>query len=208
MLASLGLICALLTITLPTIRGVLPYPNIARRSRKRFKQLMMRQFRREYNHWSFAKFDKFASDRNALHGIDRLIKINSSQPINEGIFLIYFVGKSEVPRKRSDRWIYHCCIGFKDLYVDKGSLLFSVDRFLIPLKSLNYFINLFFQTIEIESIRMSLKEFLNMANRPYLFTAKIREAKGIEGSCLSDTAMIYCCGCCQMTRELREVRGN
>ena len=77
----------------------------------------------------------------------------------------------------------------KDLFVDKGSLLFSADRFLIPLKSLNYFINLFFQTIEIESIRMSLKEFLNMANRPYLISI-FGPSSSERVQSLIDTSMI------------------
>ena len=31
---------------------------------------------------------------------------------------------------------------------------------------------------------------------------------GIEGSCMNDTLLCCCCGCCQMVRELREVRGT
>ena len=43
---------------------------------------------------------------------------------------------------------------------------------------------------------------------PCIFTGPLREKKGIEGSCCGDCMLMWCCGCCQMTRELREVRGS
>ena len=43
---------------------------------------------------------------------------------------------------------------------------------------------------------------------PCIFTGPLRAKKGIEGSCMSDTLLCCCCPMCQMTRELREVRGT
>merc|ERR1711997_949116 len=43
---------------------------------------------------------------------------------------------------------------------------------------------------------------------PCITTGALRNKRGIEGSCLSDTCTFYCCTCCHMTRSLREVRGT
>merc|ERR1712130_794275 len=43
---------------------------------------------------------------------------------------------------------------------------------------------------------------------PCIVTGPLREKKGIEGSCMGDTCVFCWCGLCQMTRELREVRGT
>ena len=43
---------------------------------------------------------------------------------------------------------------------------------------------------------------------PFIFTGPLRAKRGIEGTCLNDTLLCFFCGCCQMTRDLREVRGT
>eukprot|EP01084_Bolivina_argentea_P179797 310661_1 len=43
---------------------------------------------------------------------------------------------------------------------------------------------------------------------PCIVTGPLREKRGIEGSCFGDTITLCCCPGCQLTRELREVRGT
>eukprot|EP00483_Globobulimina_turgida_P013198 UN13222 len=43
---------------------------------------------------------------------------------------------------------------------------------------------------------------------PCIVTGPLREKRGIEGSCFGDTITFCCCAGCQLTRELREVRGT
>mmetsp|Transcript_39757 Transcript_39757/g.65095 ORF Transcript_39757/g.65095 Transcript_39757/m.65095 type:complete len:100 (+) Transcript_39757:117-416(+) len=49
--------------------------------------------------------------------------------------------------------------------------------------------------------------FLSICH-PCITTGPLREKKGIEGSCMGDTMACCCCFGCQLTRELREVRGT
>ena len=167
--------------------------------RQQLSKDMMDILRREYNFWPF---EKYASEKNALNGINRLMQINSSHPIKEGISLIYFIKTSNVYPQRMTyaekqfRWIYHCCIGFKDLYLDKDFLIdasyyyivdgysynqrkgrlipkenylplsCSGDTFVIPFKNLEYFINLFYPP----GMQVKLNEFLNLKERPNLMS--------------------------------------
>lgn len=52
--------------------------------------------------------------------------------------------------------------------------------------------------------------FLGPCCYPCCFTGPLRQVKGIPGSMCTDCLLICCplTGCCQMTRELREVRGD
>ena len=43
---------------------------------------------------------------------------------------------------------------------------------------------------------------------PCIFTSTLRSRVGIKGNCCEDTLLCWCCCPCQMTRELRESRGN
>ena len=51
---------------------------------------MMQLLAREYDHW---RIEKSAPEENALDGIQKLMQINLSHPIKDGLFLIYFVKK-------------------------------------------------------------------------------------------------------------------
>ena len=79
---------------------------------------MMCELLHEINAWNY---DNNCCDLMAINGIKMLTELNSSHPIKEGIALIHFIRKSN-----RVRWIYHCCIGFVDLYLEK-------DWFIDPL---------------------------------------------------------------------------
>ena len=201
MASRFGIMCVLLhAMTLVSMLHI-PHSDLVDDQQEESKS-MMRKLRKECNCW---KFHKFASEKNALNGIGRLMQINSSHPIKEGLFLIYFVKKSSVyPQTvtlgtKQVRWIYHSCIGFKDVYLDRDFLIdssyysmvdgscdeskyriipmgnylplsHSVDTFIIPLRNLEYFINLFYQMDGIPTSRIYLGEYLNMKDRPYLMS--------------------------------------
>ena len=138
---------------------------------------MVNMLMQEIKQWPF---DPSEPESNALYGIKQIMKLKRSHPINEGISLVYFIRKSSVPFKerilfgsRKVNWAYHCCIGFKDVYIDKdwfidssyydmvnGSDPFKMARLIpkeqympnipscvsmyaIPLAHLEYFVNEF-----------------------------------------------------------------
>ena len=133
-------------------------------------------------------------EANALNGIQQLLQLNLSHPIKQGLSLIYFIRKSnfsQTPRFGSKQveWLYHCCIGFKDIYlvkdwfidtsyhcmtgnderiIEKAEYLQSipntVDIFIIPYMKLNYFINAF----RLRMPQINLNEFLESCKRPTL----------------------------------------
>ena len=43
---------------------------------------------------------------------------------------------------------------------------------------------------------------------PCIWSNGLREEQDIEGSCIGDTLLFYCCPLCEMTRHLREIRGT
>ena len=99
---------------------------------------MMRLLRNELNCW---RTEKSASEKNAFDGIQKLMQINSSHPIREALFLVYFVKKSDFDHVKLTfgtklvRWPYHCCIGFKDSYLDKD---FLIDIYVILLSNIRW----------------------------------------------------------------------
>ena len=135
---------------------------------------MMSDLRQEIERW---KFVKCQCETNSLRGIRHLIELNSSHPIREGASLIYFIQKDNSSQdsplfgSKQVQWLYHCCIGFKDIYLAKdwfidlsyeymandksvsermvpkveyvANIPCTVDAFVIPLKNLEYFINRF-----------------------------------------------------------------
>ena len=93
------------------------------RRRERASERMMWELRHEIDTWTVESAN---SEINALNGIGRLRKLNSSHPIKEGLSLFYFVRKPNVIYKysgsRKFRWV-HCCILFKDKYLDKNWII-------------------------------------------------------------------------------------
>ena len=151
---------------------------------------MMMSMMKEINSWNFTGY---LYEMDALYGIKRLMQINSSQPIKEGISLVYFIQKrnnSECSTFGSKQvaWTCHCCIGFKDAFVAKD---WFIDSFyhrmancsrlkrMIPEKE--YLTNIpctvdafviplcnlehFVNNIQLNSTRMNLDEFLDFRKR-------------------------------------------
>ena len=89
---------------------------------------MIEALEKEVCRWSF---QKHLPEENAFNGIKRIMHLNSTHPIKEGISLIYFIRKPNVPQSiqfldfgsktfsQRFRWPFHCCLGFKDLYCDR-----------------------------------------------------------------------------------------
>ena len=145
------------------------------------------------------EFESGFCEQNALNGIRRISQIQTSHPIKEGISLIYFIKKShkyQDPLFGSTKvdWFYHCCLGFKDLYVDKDwfidlsyhlmvgntnkqkptrmiereqyipNIPDTVNAYVIPLKNLVFFSNVFRLKSEMEPFE-DLDDFLKASNR-------------------------------------------
>ena len=129
---------------------------------------MLSEIRREVNSW---KYRESACEPTTLKGIKRLIRLNSSHPIIDGTSLVYFIEKENSTQdtayfgSKQVQWLYHCCIGFKDLYrvwdwlidlsyhfmtgenkriIDRDEYLANipctVDTTIIPLPNLEYFL--------------------------------------------------------------------
>ena len=86
---------------------------------------MMRHLKAEINEWEF--LDGYC-ELSALRGIERLLNLNLSHPVKEGLSLVYFVPKSNTTAfylfgSKKVRWSFNCCIGFKDLYFGKDFLI-------------------------------------------------------------------------------------
>ena len=93
-------------------------------------QAMMRALRGNIDWW---KYDPGRCEWNCLNGIRHLIQLNGSHswPIIEATSFIYFIRKinrAQHPEYEltnpmfgaaKAEWPYHCCLGFKDLYVDQ-----------------------------------------------------------------------------------------
>ena len=161
---------------------------------------MMRELKWEINFW---QYERLESEKHALNRINQLLLINTSHPIKDGIYLIYFLKKTNLYGLRFTfgtklvRWPYRCCVGFKDLYFDKDYLIDAsyyyqvsgsyeenriwmipkekylrlaglVDTFVIPLKNMEYFINLYYRLTDRRHTIVTLDQFLNMESRPHL----------------------------------------
>ena len=166
---------------------------------------MMSILGEEFDCW---QSEKFASEKNACNAIKRLMQINSSHPIQDGLFFIYFVKKTEA---------YHSCIGFKDLYIGKEFLIdmayyhkefgpydpmitrmipkedylplsLCVSTLVVPLKNLEYFINFFYSTFGVKA-RVNLKSFLDSADNPYQMHSHLMT---IIGSTLENSSGFEC----------------
>ena len=139
-------------------------------------QRMICEIREEIHCW---EYEQRKSERNALNGISKILRMNSSHPIKEGTSLIYFIRKTEgdyddqnpIFGSRQVQWSYHCCLGFRDLYLGSDwfidlsyhcmvlnmrkhrmvrmipkeqylpNIPSSVNIYVIPLRNLEYFVN-------------------------------------------------------------------
>ena len=143
-------------------------------------------------------------EQNAFNAIQRLTRMNTSHPIKDGISLIYFIRKSHRRRYLNQdplfgstkiEWSYHCCLGFKDLYLDTDWLIdlsyhcmvlfegdqrkkrliskkeylpnipHTVDLYVIPIRNLEYFINRFVLKF-FNALTINLTDFLEIKDRP------------------------------------------
>ena len=141
------------------------------------------------------EYDIGFCEQNALNGIKRIAQMNTSHPISDGISLIYFIKKNCSDHDplfgcRKIEWFYHCCLGFKDLYVGKDwfidlsyhlmvgntnkqkmtrmiergqyipNIPDTVAAYVIPLKNLPHFVN----KIRVTQILKNWSEFLAISN--------------------------------------------
>ena len=82
---------------------------------------MLSKLRQEIHRWVYLKC---RCESIALHGIQKLMQLNSTHPIKDGVSLIYFMKKANCTENpmfgsKRVRWTYHCCIGFADTYLIK-----------------------------------------------------------------------------------------
>ena len=152
---------------------------------------MMRDVMAEIDEWNF--LDGYC-ELSALRGIKKLVDLNLSHPVKEGLSMVYFVPKSNTTTyllfgQKQARWSYHCCIGFKDLYFGKDFLIDmayhrltgddkrliekkeymeqipdDVNIFIIPCMILERFIEL----LKVRMPQLDLEEFLTKYHGPIL----------------------------------------
>ena len=188
--------CLLLSLFQPKYAPSFETFEEYKRQRQIKSSQMIQDLRREIVKWPFNPMD---SEENALNGIQRLIKLNSSHPITEGVSLVHFIKQKHIKSETVEfgstkvKWPYHCCIGFRDMYVDRSwfidlsyhlmvndsalrlvtkeqylhNIPDSVNTFSVRLGHLYYFINLL--GIK-EHPTMTLDEFMKMNDRPLLMS--------------------------------------
>ena len=157
---------------------------------------MILEIMEDIEHWDY---DTLLCEQNALNGIQRIMRMHTTHPILDGISLIYFIKKNESdddPQFGSTKidWCYHCCLGFRDLHVDRdwfidlsyremvndsnplktirlipkehyiSNIPPTVNAYVIPLKNLIYFSGLFQQTSELMPFQ-DVDDFLGGPNR-------------------------------------------
>ena len=88
--------------------------NLEERSRR-----MIHELAKDIACW---RYKELCCEENSLYGIKRIKQLNTSHPIKDGISLIYFIRKPNGAGTlkfgpNSIEWSYHCCVGFRDLYV-------------------------------------------------------------------------------------------